>query len=292
MIGDPLITRPGIYANLTPVQYFDEPCPSAACTNSTIKTLLSETPKDAAYEHPALNPDRELIAANAAMRTGDVVHQIALGKGRGFRIGDFDRWDKRLPDVAKFLEECEADGVTPVKEKEFAPLQTMGFLVKDRIEATLEALAKKRGHRTIPEYQTEVVFAWIEETRWGPVWCRGMADVWCEELAFIGDPKITAALTNERISGHAHKQGWARQAAWYQRGFAAIFPSLAGRLTFANILIKPKPPYTARCSAPMESWRTAAERECVAGLNMFAHCLQAGIWPGYPDGIEMLEAPG
>lgn len=286
------ITVPGIYADITPIEYFAEPCPTPALTNSTIKVLLNETPADARYQHTGLNPDAELIKASAEMITGDVVHQIALGKGRGFRIGDFERWDRRNKDVAKFLDECERDGVTPVKEKEFAPLQAMGQVVRDRIESTLEQIARKRGVATPTEYQTEVVFAWVEETRYGPIWCRGMADVWCEELAFIGDPKITGALTNDRIAGHAHKQGWARQAAWYQRGFAAILPHLAGRLTFANILVKPKPPYTARCMSPMESWRTAADRECDKALGIFAHCLQAGIWPGYAEGIEMLDAPG
>jgi PDDEXK-like domain of unknown function (DUF3799) len=285
------ITCPGLYADITPIEYFAEPCPAPALTNTTIKVLLDETPADAHYQHTGLNPDAELIKANAAMITGDVVHQIALGKGRGFRIGDFERWDRRNKDVDKFLIECERDGVTAVKQKEFAPLAAMGQIVKDRIEQTLEHVAKKRGQATPSGYQTEVVFAWLEETRFGPVWCRGMADIWCEELAFIGDPKITAALTNSRIVGHTQKQGWPRQAAWYVRGFGAIIPEFAGRLTFANILVKPKPPHTVRCTAPMESWRTAAERECEAALNMFAHCLHNKRWPGYPEGIEMLEPP-
>ena len=285
------ITLPGIYPDITPVEYFAEPCPAPALTNSTIKTLLAETPADAWYNHPGLNPDPEIAKASAAMRAGDVVHQLALGKGRGYRITDLERWDRRIAGVAEFLDDCERDGVTPVKAKEFKPFQDMAAIVRDHIEATLEGIAHKRGQSTPTGYQTEAVFAWIEETAHGPVWCRGMADVWCEELAFIGDPKVTAALTNERIVGHAHKQGWARQAAWYERGFSRILPDLAGRITFGNILIKPKPPHTSRCVSPMEAWRTVAERECEYALGIFANCLHSKRWPGYPEGIERLEAP-
>lgn len=284
-----MITAPGIYPDITPIQYFAEPCPFPACTNSTIKTILAETPADARYEHAALNPDREVIAANAAMITGDVVHQLALGKGRGIAVGPFDAWMSK--EAKAFKAKALEDGLTPITEGKYAEAQTMAAVVKARIEQTLEQIARKRGLPTPSEYQTEVVFAWVENTAYGPIWCRGMADIWCEELAFIGDPKITGALTNDRIQGHTHKQGWARQGAWYTRGFGAIIPELAGRLIFANILIKPKPPYTERCVSPMEAWRTAAERECEKGLNIFAHCLTSNRWPGYAEGIEMLEAP-
>lgn len=284
------ITKPGIYADITPTEYFAEICPAPACTNSTIKTLLEETPADAWYAHGALNPDRELIAASAEMITGDLVHQLALGKGRGFKVLDFDSF--RTKDAQKERDEAIALGLTPVIAEKFAEAEKMADIVRGRIEQTLSAIARKRGVAEPADYQTEVVFAWIEETRWGPVWCRGMADVWCEDLAFIGDPKVTPALTNSRIVGHAQKMGWARQAAWYQRGFASIIPALAGRLTFANILVKPKPPYTARATAPSEAWRTVAERECEQGLATFAHCLSAGIWPGYQEGVETLDAPG
>lgn len=287
--GAMTITAPGVYADITPTEYFAEPCPAPALTNSTIKTLLDETPADAWYAHGALNPDRELIKASAEMMTGDIVHQLALGKGRGYAVGDFPDW--RTKASQEFKAAALVAGLTPIIAEKFAEAEAMATIVRDRIEQTLEQIASKRGVK-LDGYQTEVVFAWIEETRWGPVWCRGMADVWCEQLAFIGDPKITAALTNSRITGHAQKMGWARQAAWYTHGFAAIYPALAGRLTFANILIKPKPPYTARATTPSEAWRTVAERECEAGLATFAHCLHSDRWPGYQEGVETLDAPG
>jgi hypothetical protein len=285
-----LITAPGIYADLTPLQYFAEPCPAPACTNSTIKVLLDETPQDAAYQHGALTPDRDTIKASAEMMMGDVVHQLALGKGRGYKVLPFDAF--RSKEAKEARDEALDAGLTPLTEEKFLEAEAMASVVRGRIEQTLAHIARKRGAPEPTTYATEVVFAWVEETRHGPVWCRGMADVWCEELGFIGDPKVTGALTNSRIAGHTQKQGWPRQAAWYLRGFGAILPAMAGRLTFANILVKPKPPYTVRCTAPMEAWRTVAERECEHGLDLFARCLRAGQWPGYADGIEMLEAPG
>lgn len=282
------ITKPGFYPDMSAADYFAEPCPSLALTNSTIKLLLEETPADAFYD--LTNPDAR--QANAAMRVGDAVHQMALGKGRGYRVGDFPRWDRRITAVAEFLEGCERDGVTAIKEAELKPISDMAAVVRGRIESSLAAIAKRQGVAEPNSYQTEVVFAWKELTPYGEVWCRGMADVWCADLAVILDPKRTAALTDNRIAMHAHKQGWPRQAAWYERGVTAIRPDLAGRITFANLLVKPKPPYTSRAVTPMESWRTAAERECERALGIFARCSARKEWPGYPEGIEYIEAPG
>src|SRR4051794_9237407 len=75
-----LIEKPGFYPAIAPEQYFAEPCPEPALSNSGISILLNETPEEFAYAHPAIGQPPEETLATIAKRRGDVLHQLVLGK--------------------------------------------------------------------------------------------------------------------------------------------------------------------------------------------------------------------
>lgn len=103
------------------------------------------------------------------------------------------------------------------------------------------------------------------------------------------DPKITQRV--HRPDGQIAAFGWDIQAAWYQRGLAAINPEWAGRVRFANLLIHPQPPHRHRMVQISEAWREIAEGDCLRALATFRRCMADNYWPGYADSIEMLEPP-
>lgn len=280
---------PGLYADITPLQYFAECCPAPALTNSGIGHLLDETPADFAYNHPRLNPDPQIIQANAAMRLGDVVHQLALDKGRGYAVGDYPDW--RTNAARQFRDDAIANGATPITAPEYARCAAMAAIIKARITAELADIAAVRGV-AIPEggvpYQTEVVICWQEETELGPIWCRGMIDVWCEILLVGFDLKVTKGL-HKRVRSFMENGGWDRQVVWYERGLNAIFPAYAGRIRFADLMVHPKPPHTYRAVAIDKAWRSAIEPDIQRAIRLFSGCLAANVWPSYPRGIETLE---
>lgn len=272
--------KPGVYPPITGREYFAEPCPRPALTCSTIKTLLYRTAAEAAYEHPAITPDSEAAKSTAAKRFGDVAHQLALGRGRGYAIGEYDAWQSK--EAKAFRDAAIANGLTPIKRKEFDAAETSAKVMKAKIERTLGAIAGGN----CPDYETEVVFAWQEKTKAGLIWCRGMADVWCESLGVILDPKFSPVISDGAFEAHAVSMGWDVQDAWYRRGIGKLLPDLAGRLRFINLVVSPKPPNISRAREADEATRYSCELLINMAIERFGSCLYANDWPGYPDSIE------
>lgn len=292
MARDILITKPGKYTDIPPSAYFPEPCPAPAFTNSLIKLLIEETPKDAAYAHPAINAPLEEVAASLAKRRGDVVHQLALGKGRGYAVGQWDAW--RSNDAKAFKQAAVDAGVTPILQHEIADASSMATILKDNIVTTLSEIGSERGIEE-PKggfpYETEVVFACTFEIDGQEIWVRIMVDVWCETLLVALDPKCTPYLTDKRAPAHIGNMGWDTQAALYPRVIETIFPNWAGRVVFADLMVKPKPPYTSRTVSIPESWKTVANMDIDVAMRIFAKCVRENNWPGYAPGIHYMQQP-
>jgi hypothetical protein len=288
-----LINSAGKYLTITPDQYHHEPCPTPAFTNSLVKVLLDETPKDAAYIHPAIGAPPEEIASTVEKRRGDIVHQLALGKGRGYAVGDFKAWQSN--DAKAFKENAMSMGVTPILRHQFEEAKKMAAVLKEMITETLEDIARARNI-AIPKggipYETEVVFACEFEVDGYKIWARIMVDVWCEMLAVALDPKTTAYLTDKKGPAHISNMGWDTQGAFYPRVIETVMPELAGRVVFADLMVKPKPPFTSRAVAIPESWKTVANMEIDAAMAIFAKCLRGNNWPGYARGIHYMQQPG
>lgn len=289
----PLISTPGKYLTITPAQYFNEICPSPAFTNSLVRVLLDETPMDAAYLHPAIGAPADEIETTAAKRRGDVAHQIALGKGRGYAVGEFKTWGHK--GASEFKQEAEDRGLTPIKRAEYDDANAMAKIIKQMIETTLGDIAEARGLPRTQEYETEVVFACTLEIPVDgqpvTIWARIMVDVWCEALGIALDPKCTAYLTNKRAPAHIDNMGWHTQAALYKRVIETVFPKMAGRTEFVDLMVKPKPPYTSRAVAIPESWLTTANMDIDVAMGIFARCIRNGEWPGYAPGIHYMQQP-
>lgn len=270
----------GLFPDITPEQYHLDPCPEASISNSGMTRLLNETPLDFAYNHPKLNPAaRDDAKATAAMRRGDIVHQLALGKGKGYAIGDFADW--RTKDARSFRDNAIADGQTPVKRSDFEEAEVMAGVIVERIREALDGA----------DYQTEVVGMYQEQTAAGPIWVRFMMDVWSPELNVILDPKVTANLYDAKVERHLLNMGWDRQAALYTRAIGMIFPDRAGRVEFADLMIKPEAPFTSRLVSIDRAWLNSSVRQCQRAFDIFGACYYAGNWPGFPPTIDRVRIP-
>ena len=274
--------KPGFHPQITAREYFAEPCPTPALTCSTIKALAYRTAKEAAFEHGGISPNSEAVASSAAKRFGDVAHQLALGKGRGYAIGEYDAWMSK--EAKQFKADAESAGLTPIKRKDYERATLSAEIMSNKIHDTLALLHGDTGE--VPDFDTEVVFTWVEITPSGPIWCRGMADVWCPSLGVILDPKFSPVLSDGAFEGHAVKMGWDLQDAWYRRGVAAIEPNLAGRIRFINLLVSPRAPFVSRAREADEATTYSLEPTIEKAIAKFGACLKANDWPGYPRVIE------
>lgn len=274
------VQAPGLYPEFADRYFTEQLTPTRCLTQSGIKTLLSETPAD--YKYGVRKQSSE-------MGFGAIVHALALGKGARFVVSEYD--DYRTKAAREWRDEVVSAGRIPIKPEKYDEAQKIALVIQARIEQALGGAP----------YETEVPFFWQEWINYSggsvpqgkiePVatWCGGMLDVWCESLSIALDPKITGAVPSPQRA--MVNFGWDLQAAWYRRGLERIFPSRAGHIRFANILVRPVEPFTSRLVTLNEGWRASAEQECQRALRIFQDCQRSGVWPGYADGIEEMDAP-
>lgn len=273
----------GLFPDISFADYMLDPAPEPSISNSGIGLLMAETPFDFAFDHPRLPPlDAKKANDNTAAKiAGSIVHRLALGKGADYAVAPFN--DFKSQAARDFRDAAIAEGRCPIAEPKFAECEVMAAIIKERIKIALDGA----------DYETEVVFLYQEETPFGPVWVRGCIDVWCAEKATILDPKVTPRIYNGMVERQFINMGWDRQAALYPHAIGKIIPELAGRVDFADLLVKPKPPYTSRRVAPEKGWKALKLRtEATKAFETFAYCLKEGRWPSFPlDETELLSMP-
>lgn len=248
-------------------------------SQSQMGKLLDETPLDFAFAHPQINPASFDPAATVAQHRGDIVHQLALGKGRGYAVLDVDDFRSNAAKAAR--DEALAKGLTPCKAKDYEAAEVMADVIKERIAEVLDGAA----------YETEVAFLYQEMTSSGPIWVRGMVDVWCEERLMILDPKVTPMLYDGKVERHLINMGWDRQAALYPHAFGMILGGeVAGRIKFRDLMIKPSEPFTSRVVGLHKGWYWSAIKRCQEAMERFGRCLYSGRWPGF-EGVHIAELP-
>lgn len=263
----PLITSPGFYPSITTDQYFAEPCPAPALTNSGIKTLLNSCPAKFAHHHPAIGQPEEERATTAAQYMGRLVHRLALDKGDDYAISPFDEY--RSKEAKEWKAATENAGIVPVKRAVFEEAQAMAATIREGIR--LET-------RDEP-YQTEVVIAWKRNVNGFPIWCRAMLDVWCPSLNLALDAKTCLSADDKSID-RAFSTGYAGQHAFYSEGIETLSPH-KDRPRFGFVFIEKDAPFLGRYAEPTEAFRYGASLEIDRAAGIFAACLKAGEWPGY-----------
>lgn len=272
-MAGPLITVPGFYPEITPEQYFAEPCPTAALTNSGIKMLLNSCPAKFAFHHPALGQTEEgreeqvRAFKGGAQRLGSLVHRLALDKGDDYAVSPHDEY--RTKEAKEWKADQEALGIIPVKQAVFDDAQAMAATIREGIQ-----------RETCGEpYQTEVVMAWKREVNGHAIWCRAMIDVWCPSLNLALDVK-TCADAGDKAVNRAMATGYAGQDAWYRSGIEAITQD-HGRTRFGFLFVESEAPFLSRPASCDEAFRWSAVQQSDRAAAIFAECMKSGEWPGY-----------
>lgn len=272
----PLIDRSrwGLFHGVDPVLYHGGLIDDVTLSQSQMGRILDETPLDFAYNHVQLNPEiaEEKVKATVEQQRGDIVHQLALGKGRGYFVLPAEYGDFKKKAAQELRDEAISRGETPILAHKFEEAEIMAEVIRERIDEALGGAP----------YETEVVFLYQEMTSAGPVWIRGMVDVWCPEQKIILDPKITPMLYNGKVERHLLNMGWDRQGALYPHAIGQIIGE-PGRVKFADLMIKPEAPFTSRLVRLEKAWEHSAIKQCKIAIERFGRCLYAGRWPGFEE---------
>jgi hypothetical protein len=150
------------------------------------------------------------------------------------------------------------------------------------------------SHTTARELLTgpgaaEFSIIWTDETT--GLLCKGRIDRVGQlgGYSFIVDVKTTRNAAERAFSKDVASYGYHRQLAFYREGLTTLRPGPSRRC--AIIAVEKDPPY---CSAVHELDERALEqgwRESLAHLESLKRCKETGIWPGYDDGLGLMDLP-
>ena len=174
--------------------------------------------------------------------------------------------------------------VAAVREAGGVPLKPADW---DTVHAMAEALY---SHPLAPPLfavgAPERSMVWRDEAT--GVLCRAKAD-WLRPDGIV-DYKTCDKADGASLRRAIWNFGYYIQARFYLRGFAANLP---GQLPFFTFVAQEKePPYLVNIVQLSDDYLEIADRRIDEALALYARCVEADDWPGYPcDDIPAIEPP-
>ncbi len=275
-----MISKPGIYTDMSAADYFADPCPAPSLTQSLAKILLDRSPRHAWLASPQLNPkwqhdadgyDKDRIIGSAA-------HAYMLGRGK--QVCVLGQTNFRTKEAQEVRDSCFDAGQIPILPHHDEAARAM-------VDAALPQL-RARGI-DLAGGDAEAVIAWNE----GGVWCRSMIDWIAEDRCLIVDIKTTGASAAPHALAHKMvDDGWDIQAAMHERGLNVLDPTNAGRRDHLFIAIENFEPFALSVCRISESVMTMGRKKLQAAASLWTRCMKFGAWPPYPAEIVVPEYPG
>lgn len=240
--------------------------------------------------------DSEDVSADKRKRLdgGSIDHALILGVGKRIDVipNELLASNGAISTKAakEFVTASRAAGRIPVKWAELEIHKLIASSVKDRIA--------EAGHML--DGTSELAIEWYEPTARGPVQCRCMMDhvvVSIEDgaapWAVIYELKMVGDAHPERCQRTAESLGYGIAACAYERALAALYPRLAGRISFQFLFCETTRPY-AIWDPPRLSgaFRELGQRRWLRAVHDWAEVLATGSSPTYRDmGHDEITAP-
>lgn len=174
--------------------------------------------------------------------------------------------------------EIEARGHIALNENDMAVLKAM----EDRLRATETALDYLTGAG-----ESEVSI-WAQDPVVG-CWLRGRVDHWNQARNVFVDYKTCASDVHPMVVGaEVWKRHYELQAAWYL-GLAELL-SLDVQ-DFVFVCQEKTPPYEVAAIRLDAASLNKGVRERRAAIDLWATCMETGVWPGIEDKLHTVGLP-
>lgn len=271
--------KPGIYDNISPEAYQDDPCETPSLSASLCKVLVNETPLHAWTAHPRFNPNFEReekevfdlgTTAHALMLQGLQVAQVIQATNKeGGVVSDY-----KTKGAQQERDSIRAAGGIPILQKHWDRVQAMVKAGKEQIAAHREA------KDAFTDGKAEQTLVWVDD--YG-VTCRARLDWLMDSHARIYDYKTTGATADPYNMGKfIASQNWDLQAAFYLRGLKKLTDKDA---EFFFVCQEDYVPHALSILGLSQEFLILGTKKVQWGLQKFADCMNSGKWPGYPDRI-------
>jgi hypothetical protein len=275
--------KQGIFYDIEPRIYFQDPAPDPSLTQTLVKILLDKSPRHAARKHPRLwtasvedggleKYDRRFAVANAA-------HAILIGRGREVAEAPFDAF--RSKDAKAFLDEQTRAGHTVILADHMPIALAMAKSAREQIEI-------HEAKDFIQNGQGEVMLLWEEDG----VWLRSLVDWLHDDLCLVDDLKTTqGSAAPHAIAGLMADSGWCIQAAMQERGLNALDPANVGRRRFRFGVLEQYPPHALSIAELSEACMTIGRKQLQVGIDIWKRCIRENRFPGYDPRVLVPEYP-
>jgi len=258
--------------------YHADPAPSPSLSRSLAKLLIDTSPAHVFANCSRLNGSvyRRTRASDEA-EIGSAVHALFLKGQDEISVINFPTYQTK---EAKALRDAALlDGKIPLKQHDYESVL--------RIVDALERFRARTGAFT--KGAPEQTLLWQEE---GGHYARAKPD-WLPDDA--GAPMWDLKTTD----GTATAQAWTRagfdkgcdyQEAHYTRGAEMLRGEPPDGMLFC--IVEQNPPYGIRVFQLSAEARDIGQEKIAEARELWGACLSSGVWPGYPDEIVQIDAPG
>jgi hypothetical protein len=274
------ISEASIFTDMAAEVYHRDPCPQPSLTQSLVKILIEKSPLHAWHAHPRLNPDYQ-HDDDTKFDVGNIAHKLLLARGKEIVVLDqFDDWRSKAAKEAR--EAAAKDGKIAVLGKKFALADRM-------VRAAREQLKLRGLGHFFRDGDAEVVMAWQERG----FWCRQMLD-WLIDRRIMLDFKTTdMSVAPHCIGRMMATAGWDVQAAMAERALFALAPDDPQKLGRRYLFVaqETETPYCLTVAELSGAALDIGRRKIEAAMSIWAQCIKANRWPGYPLEILRPEYP-
>lgn len=263
-----LIDKPGIYAGLPIDVYHSNCCDGPSISSSGLRTIA---PPDGCplkyWDTSYLNPDRAPQEQKDHFSLGQAVHTLLLGE-EGF-------WQK----FAILPDEFPDFKTKAAREWRDATIAAGKMVLKrdaiEQIEGMANRVANDRTFRDHLDGRIERSIIFRDRTG---VWVKARPDCIPED-GYVADLKTTADASDRGCLNAIKTYGYHMQMGLISTAMEIV----TGKPVTDHVLlfIEPKRPYATNIKPLDNQYVWIGQRQNRAALNIFAECMQSGVWPTY-----------
>jgi hypothetical protein len=279
---------PGIY-DLDAKTYHADPCDAASFSASLGKLLLDQSPAHAFLAHPKLGGQKKEDEQTPAMRFGNLVHSIVLGKGRDATIVEAPTWQTNAAKAARA--EADAAGRLAILRHHY----DQAILAQSAFWSQLAANREEDSIFNLGQSEQVAVAEFANLQGDGRVWARGMIDrltlATSDGRAHIRDIKTTADCSEHALDSRITDGRMAMQLACYEWLIETLLPQFRGRVTSKLYFLETEPPFSLVIVELDDAWRQIGRLQLGRAWDSWQRCIATGYWPSFQSGTTTLVGP-
>jgi hypothetical protein len=253
--------------------YHSDPCDVPSLNATVAKSLVLETPAHARQKHPRLGG--YVPKHSDAMDEGTALHQMLLGDDR---VDILDHDSFRGGEAKTARDESRAAGRVPMLRHKWDEIMVLGDALKQQVAAF------PIDPPLFVDGMAEQTIVWDENG----VACRARLDWLRSDFRCIDDLKKSRSAQPRRWQRAMWPLGYDIQAAFYIRACKAAFGVSP---VFRWVAIEADPPYAMSVHVLSPDAMKAAHDKVDLALDIWGRCLESGVWPAYPQTVQVVELP-